>query len=139
MLHELGWPIDLTNRVIQYTCFYGYLDELQAATLYRTWRRLKYAEDNYLANRELLYDEWMVLPVELRQRFWHNFTMYGLILLKIVGVQVVVDTDFICLRVIDDYDFIECLNIMEAKGISIEYISIDSIKISGMLFRILYY
>jgi hypothetical protein len=81
----------------------------------------------------------MALPVESRQRFWHKFTMHGLILLKIVGVRVIIDTDFICLQIIDDYDFIECLNHLESEGISVEYISMEWIKISGMIFRILYY
>jgi hypothetical protein len=138
MLQEFGWPLDLTNRVITFTRFYEYLDELQAATLYRTWRRLKTAEDKDVENHEF-FAEWMILPIELRQRFWHKFTMHGLILLKIVGVHIIIDTDYVCLQVIDDYDFIECLNNLETEGIPIEYISMEWIKVGGMLFRIVYY
>lgn len=127
----LGYPQELANKIINYTRFPIYLDDLQNTVVRRVWRSLAKSENSHNLAK------WDILPIGVRQRFWYRFVMYDLILAKIVGIHIYIEGEYLNLGIVDNDDFDECLMNLEHQQIDIEYFaSINMIKIAGIRFYI---
>lgn len=126
----LRYPQELTNKIIIYTRFPIYLDDLQSTVVRLVWSELANLENAHTLAK------WHTLPPEIRQRFWYRFVMYDLVLAKIVGIHIHIDREYINLEIIDTDDFDECLMELKNKQIDVQYFA-DVIKIAGISFYII--